>query len=307
VTDLALVLTTFIWGTTFIVVKGVLADVAPLHFVALRFTIAALALWIVALATRARFDRATWRAGAIAAVPFYLSFLTQTLGLVWASPATSAFITGFSVVLVPLFSVAILRRRIGAWSWAGAVCALVGLGFLTLHGASLKVGPGEAWTFGTAIAVAAHILVLERVSPGKSPLVLTAVQLLFASGLAWACRPLDPLLVGPGVVTSAGPLALTPHTWGTALYMGLAATAFAFLAQTWAQAHMPATRVGVLFTLEPVFALICSLVVGAERIAPRAGLGMALILCGMVLVETLGRRVPAALGVGVGRGGNGSV
>ena len=60
-TDLALVLTTFIWGTTFIVVKGVLVHVAPLHFVALRFTIAALALWIVALATRARFDRATWR------------------------------------------------------------------------------------------------------------------------------------------------------------------------------------------------------------------------------------------------------
>ena len=297
-TDLALVLTTLVWGSTFIVVKDVLAGIAPLHFVALRFTIAGIALLVAALVTRARFDRATWRAGALAAVPFYLCFLTQTVGLVWASPATSAFVTGFSVVLVPLFSVLFLRRKIGAWAWAGAMCAFVGLGVLTLRGASLRVGPGEAWTFGTAVTVAVHILVLERVARGKSPLALTTVQVLVASAIAWVCRPFDALILGRTLASLAPPFALSPHTWWTALYMGLAATALAFLAQTWAQARVPATRVGVLFALEPVFALLCSLAVGAERLGPRAGVGMGLILCGTLVVVTLGRlegppRLPA--------------
>jgi drug/metabolite transporter (DMT)-like permease len=55
---------------------------------------------------------------------------------------------------------------------------------------------------------------------------------------------------------------------------------------------MSATRVGVIFTLEPVFALACSLLAGAERLAPQTALGMGLILCGMLVVETLGRREP---------------
>jgi drug/metabolite transporter (DMT)-like permease len=72
--------------------------------------------------------------------------------------------------------------------------------------------------------------------------------------------------------------------------MGCAATALAFFLQTWAQARMPATRVGVLFALEPVFALLFSWWAGAERLSARAICGMALILVGMLLVEALGRR-----------------
>ncbi len=289
-TDLALVFTTLIWGSTFLTVKHVLADVAPMRFLAMRFSIAALVLFALVGVTRTRVDRATWRAGAIAAVPFFLSFLCQTFGLVWASPATSAFLTATSVVLVPLFGVVLLRQRVDAWTWTGVLAALVGLALLLLHRGG-TMGVGELWTVGTAVAVAAQILVLERLSPGRSPLALTATQVTCCAVLAIACMPLDPLVLGHAVpgAWSAVPARVV---W-TALYMGCAATALAFFLQTWAQARMSATRVGVLFTLEPVFALLFSLAARAETLGVRAGAGMGLILAGMLVVETLGRRASA--------------
>jgi len=299
-TDLALVLTTLIWGTTFVVVKDALEHISPITFLLLRFGSASIVLFVAALLARARFDRATWRAGWIASVPFFLSFVTQTFGLVWASPATSAFLTGFSVVLVPLFSVVLLGRRIGAWTWTGAICALAGLGALSLRG-DWSMGVGELWTIGTAIAVALHILVLERVAPGKSAIALTAVQVLGCAVWSLLFLPLDRLVLGHG---SGVFDALSPKVLAIVLYMGCGATAITFFLQTWAQGRMPATRVGVLFTLEPVFALLFSLLLGREHFAARAAIGMALILAGMVLVETLGRRETSAgleRGVATGR------
>ena len=292
-TDLALVLTTLIWGSTFITVKDALEHISPMRFVFLRFGVAALVLFAIALLARARFDRATWRAGALASLPFFLSFLTQTFGLVWAAPATSAFLTGFSVVLVPVFSVVFLGRAIGAWTWTGTLAALVGLGLLSLRG-DWTIRPGELWTIGTAIAVACHVLVLERVAPGKSALALTAVQVLGCTAWALLCLPLDPLVLAGGATVRGLFDPLSSDTLLAVLYMACFATALAFFLQTWAQGRMSAVRVGVLFTLEPVFALLFSIGLGREHFTPRTLVGMALILAGMLLVETLGRAAPRA-------------
>jgi len=78
--------------------------------------------------------------------------------------------------------------------------------------------------------------------------------------------------------------------------MGLGATALTFLLQTWAQRRMGTTQAGVVFALEPVFATAFSLALFAERIPPRGWTGMALILAGLLVVETLGRREPAGAG-----------
>ncbi len=291
-TDLALVFTTLIWGSTFVTVKDALASISPIRFLVLRFACAAVVLFVVALVSRTRFERATWRAGALASIPFILSFVTQTFGLVWASPATSAFLTGFSVVLVPVFSVVLLRRRVGAWTWVGVLAAFVGLGALSLRG-NWTIGTGELWTIGTAIAVALHVLVLERVAPGKPAVALTVVQVLGCTVWALLFLPLDGLVLGRGAAHGGWFDPMPRSALLAVLYMGCFATAVTFFLQTWAQGRMSAVRVGVLFTLEPVFALLFSVGLGREHFTARSMAGMALILAGMVLVETLGRREPA--------------
>jgi drug/metabolite transporter (DMT)-like permease len=284
--ELALVLTTFIWGTTFILVKDSLAEIAPVRFLVLRFFLSAFVLFLLGLLSRQRLDRATWRAGLLAAVPFAALFLFQTFGLLWASPATSAFITSISVVLVPVFSVLFLGRRFGAWTWVGVLAAFAGLGALSVRG-DWSMGPGEMLTMGTAVCGAIHVLVLERVSPGRSAAYLTAIMLLGGALICLLFLPLDRLVLGrtEGLFD---PLPL--RLWGVVVFMAVVGTAVTFFLQTWAQARMSATRVGVLIALEPVFALLFSVVMGREAFTWRAGVGMFLILAGMLTVETLGRR-----------------
>jgi drug/metabolite transporter (DMT)-like permease len=79
------------------------------------------------------------------------------------------------------------------------------------------------------------------------------------------------------------------------LVTGVLGTALGFGAQGWAQQFTPPTHTALIFSLEPVFALIASYVLIGERLGLRAGLGAALILGGVLVSELLGAvQVPAA-------------
>jgi drug/metabolite transporter (DMT)-like permease len=94
-------------------------------------------------------------------------------------------------------------------------------------------------------------------------------------------------------------LATLPHgpklppdrdVWFALIYMALAAGAGAMLVQTWAQAHMPATRAAIVMTLEPVFAAGFAVAFGGESLTWRMLAGGALVLAAMYLVELAPRR-----------------
>lgn len=60
-------------------------------------------------------------------------------------------------------------------------------------------------------------------------------------------------------------LPATPGAWGSLLYTVLFASIFAIRAQTWTQAQVSATRAAVVMTLEPVFAALFAVALGARR------------------------------------------
>ena len=109
--DLALAGTALIWGSTFVVVKEALAGISTVLFLTLRLGLAALAL---AIAFRLRpgglrpFRESVGR-GALAGLFLFGGFLLQTMGLRYTSPSKSAFLTGLSIVMVPLLGSAVYR------------------------------------------------------------------------------------------------------------------------------------------------------------------------------------------------------
>ena len=70
--------------------------------------------------------------------------------------------------------------------------------------------------------------------------------------------------------------------------MALVAGALAIWGQTWAQAHLPATRAAIVMTLEPVFAAGFAVAFGGEVPTPRMLVGGALVLGAMYVVELPG-------------------
>jgi len=282
----ALVFINLVFGATFVVVKDAMAHVAPVRFVALRFLVAAVVLVAIALVRERAWlaKRATWRDGALLGALLFLGYATQTAGLVFTTPAVSAFLTSTSIAMVPFLAVLLLREKLNTAAWIGVVATLAGLMLLLWPGGGIPVGPGELLSLACAASFAFHFIATAHVAKRTPPLALVAAQTTVVSALAFACLPLD----HPGATPALSSEALPPKVWIQILGMGVGATALAFFLQTWAQRTVPATRVAVCFALEPVFALLFSAALTGERFGPAELVGMALILAGMLVVSLRG-------------------
>jgi drug/metabolite transporter (DMT)-like permease len=274
--EAALVWNTFVWGTTFVVVKAALADVSPILFVALRFSLATLALMpLLAGKRRIPWDWRTAGAGALAGACLFSGFLTQTLGLRLTSAPKSAFITGLAPVMVPLLAALVYRNRPQVSEVVGLLVATAGLVLMTLQDATTAVNPGDLLTFLCAIGFAAHIVVLGHFAKRMSFEILSVAQVGMAAVLSlalfWWAEPPH--------------IRWRPATIGAILVTGLLATALAFTIQAWAQRYTTSTRTGLIYMLEPVFAWITSFLLAGEGLSRRAAAGAVLILGGVVLVE----------------------
>jgi drug/metabolite transporter (DMT)-like permease len=276
--DLALVGITVIWGATFVIVKEALDSASTLVFLALRFAIATAAL---AVAFRGRYGRLSVRrrevrGGLLAGVCLFAGYTFQTFGLRHTTPSKSAFITGLTVVMIPLIGLFVYRKAPQASEALGIAAATVGMGMMTLEGPSLAISSGDLLTLLCAVGFAAHVIVVARVTKGGGSfeaLSLTQIAtatLLAAASCGWAEPPR---------------LVWTAKLAGALLATGLLATALAFSVHAWAQPRTTPTHTALILALEPVFAGITSYLVFGELLSARATGGAALILAGILLVE----------------------
>jgi drug/metabolite transporter (DMT)-like permease len=288
-----------VWGTTFPVVKAALRTTSPLVFNLLRMILAfaALAIWNWRkLRTSSARDL---RNGCAAGLFLALGYQFQTAGLARTTASKSAFITGLVVVIVPLLGAipgirppSIPRTR---WNgYIGAVLAFIGLVLLTTPANSGEllsgIGWGEGLTLLCSIAFAMHLLTIARVSPSMDSRRLGTLQIGAAVAIMAVTLPAG---------GSGQQLHWNPAVVWALLITGLLATAAAFTIQSWAQQHLPPTHTALIFTLEPVFAWLTSLIFLDERLDLRSLEGAALILGGILLSElwpTQTFELPAAPG-----------
>lgn len=282
VATLLLIALTAVWGSTFFLIRDLVVHVPPVDFLAVRFTLAAVIMVVVFWRPLRALSRRQLGTGVALGVLYGLAQILQTQGLASTPASVSGFITGSYVVLTPVFTAVLLRERVAGTTWAAVVFATAGLALLSLNGFS--VGVGEGITLLAAAFYALHIVGLGKWSGHEIATGLSVVQM---SVIAVIC------LVGalPGGIT----LPATPGQWGSVLYMVVFASIGALWVQTWAQAHLPATRAAIIMTMEPVFAAFFAVWFGGEALTARMLLGGGLVLTAMYAVELLARRRPGEL------------
>jgi drug/metabolite transporter (DMT)-like permease len=273
----ALLSVTAAWGSTFFLIKDVVTRIPPADFLAVRFALAAVVLFAVAPHTVRRLSRSQWRHGIALGAVYGLAQILQTVGLAHTSASVSGFVTGMYVVFTPLLAAVVLRRRIGRLTWIAVVLATTGLAVLSLRGFTL--GYGEVITLAGAALYAVHILGLGVWSVGRDAFGLSVVQM---GTIAVVCLPFA-LPDGITVPTRTA-------DWVGMLYMALIAGALALVVQTWAQAHLSATRAAVIMTMEPVLAAGFAVAFGGESLTLRMLLGGGLVLGAMYVAELGPRR-----------------
>lgn len=273
--ELSLVVVTLVWGATFVVVKAALNDASPLAFIALRFTLAGMLLLVVL--RRRGMNRQALVASWVLGIFLFGGYAFQTRGLLYTTASKSAFITGFSVILVPLILILFgLRLRLAVTS--GALLGLAGLYFLVLPAGLESVNRGDVFTLLGSVSFAVYIVLVGTYTQRFSFQDLVPAQILIVGVLAMVALPFDPGLMVRWTVRLVIALAVT----------AVMATAVAFTVQNWAQQYTPAPHTALIFALEPVFAAITSHLVMGEHLGGRVLLGCALTLGGMLISEIEG-------------------
>jgi drug/metabolite transporter (DMT)-like permease len=280
-TGLALAGVALVWGVAFVVMKPALEQQPLWDFIATRFSVAVVVMLLIRPKVVREISRRIAVRGTYLGIILAAAFLTQTIGLSFNTAATTGFVTGLYVVVVPLLSWLMFRAPIAGRVWAGVALAFGGLALISINDFGFNLT--QLWTLVGAILFALHYVVLARWSPGLSSYALTLVQLSVAAAVAW---------VGALVDGYQPPTNLS--TWLAIAYTGIFATALAYFVQTWAEARMDASRVAVILTLEVVFAALVAVAVGQEVLALKTIFGGALIVLAMFVVEwpTRKPRVP---------------
>ena len=282
--DLSLILCALIWGATFVLVKDALAGASVFVFLALRFLLATFVLVLIYGRELRRIGAGGFRAGVLIGCCMFGGYAFQTAGLAQTTPSKAAFITGFSVVLVPLLLALFGSRRAPLWVWVGALAAFAGLYFLAVPPSGLgALNRGDLLILACAFLFALHVISIGHYTVRYSPGALTLIQIATTELFTALSVPLFALtgIERPRVLW-------TPAFIVTIVVTGIFATALAFAVQVWAQQYTSANHAAIIFSLEPVFAGLTSFAFFHERLGARALVGAALILSGILIAEVLG-------------------
>ncbi len=283
--DLTILAVAAIWGTTFALLRDTLHVLHPVDLMALRFSIAGIALAAI-YAKRLWPVRRQWlRDGAWLGLWLAVGYLTQVIGLTTITASRSAFITGTYVVFVPLIAFLFLRSIPNAGEFVGIGFVFGGLIAFSAD-AGFSLTPGDLWTLGCALSFGIQIVVTNIVVKRNDPIVLSVIQIAMGALAGWI------------IVAARGGLG-TPWAeipWGVLLYLAIVATSLVIALQTWALGRTSPVKATLLFSTEPIFAAIFAGVFYGERMSARELLGAALILAG-ILATVLWGHVRALVGI----------
>lgn len=254
---------TAVWGWTFVVVKNALTHYPTLPFLELRFL---LAVVVMAVLVRRLPTRSELRLGLIAGSALAIGYLLQTFGLTKTSPGNTGLITGLFVVFTPLIE-RIFGARIHMRTWIAVALALIGTVLLT--GGPAHIGLGDVLVLLAAVMFAIHIVLLSRWAPGVAVAPLAMVQMGAGAALFSAAGSFSMKMPAGDVVFAI-------------VITGVFASALAFYIQTWAQAHLDASRAALILATEPAWALFFAVLLAGQRFGAIEAAGAALVLLSIV-------------------------
>jgi drug/metabolite transporter (DMT)-like permease len=266
---LGLLLANLCWGLSFPLIKALLllherllpgtnAWFATAMVLAPRFVLATalLALWGLLRGRGLGVTRGEWVQGVVIGLFASGGMILQSDGLQFTAASTSAFLTQFYAILIPVYLAWRTGRNPGGVVWMSGLLVLIGvavLGRFDLR--QLSLGRGEWETLLSSVFFMGQILWLEKKEyaanrPDRLTLVMFGTESVVFIALAVAAAPAS------GSVLA---LAASVPWWTFTVLLTVVCTIGAYvLMNTW-QPKITATEAGLLYCVEPIFGAIMAL------------------------------------------------
>lgn len=272
---LCLIGCTFLWGTSFVVLKSALDTMPTLWILAIRFLGATLLMTLFGFRKLKKLDQSYWKGGALMGVFLTAAYIIQTYGLVYTTPGKNAFLTATYCVLVPFLWWIIRRQKPERSHVIAAVICFVGIGLVSLQ-EHLTVNPGDLITLFCGLFYGLHIIATSVYAKDRDAVLLSMVQFLTAAAICFTLAPL----------VSPFPTQVPSDTWLRIAYLCIMCTGVCFLLQTIGQKYTPANEVAIFLTLESVFGAAISVLFFHERLTFQVFCGFVLIFLAVLISET---------------------
>lgn len=271
----ALFLTAMLWGTTFAIGKIATESFSPSFIIALRFTVASIALIIVAAPLYKILSKQYWYDGIWMGITLFLSYILQVVGLAMdTSPGKSAFLCTTYCVMVPFMHWFATKKKPRLIHILCVFICLLGIGILSLKG-GLGMSEGDVLTVLSGVPCAVNIVISSIVCQNKNPLLLTTIELGVVAILSWVCV----------LFTDTFPEEFPMNAVGGIVYLGLVATALCLFLQSYGLKYAEASIGGMILSLESVFGVIFSIIIYHEKVTFRMLVGFVVIFMAIILSQ----------------------
>ncbi len=282
--NILMVIGTMIWGAAFVAQSVGAEHIGAYTFGAVRFFLGALVVIPFYFYTRSRIPAAERKpdapfgrylfAGFVCGAALFLGALFQQLGIERTTVGKAGFVTVLYVVLVPVISFFLYKRKIAGRIYISIVLALVGIYLLCVN-EGFSVNLGDIYTFIGAIFWAAQILCIERFAQTLDGLKFTIYEFL-------CCAAINGVLM----------FAIDRPTWGALqaaaiplLYSGLLSVGVGFTAQTVCLKYTDPTVASLIMSLESVFAVVFGFLILGQTLTLRQGIGCVLVFAAVILAQ----------------------
>ncbi|ANQ54051.1 membrane protein [Thermosipho sp. 1063] len=255
-----LLIVTLIWGLTFPIQKMILPNISPFAYNAIRF-------WIATLLSYFIFGRGN-KYGIILGVVLGISYATQTWGLSITTSSKSGFITAFYIMLIPVFSFYIEKKKPSKIQVFSFLIAIVGE--YLLSGGINSINIGDILTFFCAIFYALHVVLVTHYSKKSNEKDLLTSQFFMVALLN--------TLFG-----IKGTWNFSLNVLSVALFTAVFATIYALIAQAKYQKIVGSNTAALIFVGEPIFTTLFSILLLSERLSLMQVFGMILTLLALIL------------------------
>ena len=272
---LAILATAVIWGTSFVVLKNALNSMGTMWVLAIRFTVSAMLLSLMAGKRLIKAKRSCIKGSVFMGLCLATAYIVQTYGLVYTSPGKNAFLTATYCVLTPFLAWLIYKRKPGISNMLAAFLCVAGIGLVSLADGFTDVNVGDILSVACGFFYSFQIILLDNYSDTGDASTISAIQFITAAVVCWM-----------GAVFFEAPPANVPMgAWMEIAYLSVMCTAVCFFLQAWGIKYTPSSTVAMIMTLEAVFAVIFSILFFNETVTAKMLLGFVFIFAAVILSE----------------------
>ncbi|HEW91292.1 MAG TPA: DMT family transporter [Thermotogaceae bacterium] len=254
---------TVIWGSIFPIQKIALFGVSPLVFNSIKFWIAFVVAFFI-------WKERNFKYAFVLGLLVGTAYISQTIALKLTDASKVGFITSLYVPMVPIFSYTLEREKITKLQFLGFGISLIG--FYLITGGINKMNTGDLLTVVCAVSFAMHLVLVTKFSKRVKETSLLSYQFLTVALIST-------------LLSFNSSWHLTSTAIWVVLYTSVVATVLPGLIQLKYQKVVGSNTAALIYTSQPVFALLLSYLLLGERLSLFQTMGAMLLLTAMVIAS----------------------